>query len=430
VSSRGVGDQGAAPILASAPTGRGVALVGTAPLAVNQGVPASIITMVPPPPPPDPNAARKWYDAVKIEGFVDAYASVNANSPKPQSGQNLGRAFDPTNGLALHWVGLNASYAPSPVGATVGLRLGPGALLYNAGPDVGVGLTYVKQAFVAWKPVDGFPLQIDFGKFDTWIGAESADTQYNLTYTRSALFTTQPYFHTGLRVDMPVTEQVDVRLYAVNGYGSSIDNNAMKTFGATVGLTPVKEVGVYFNYIGGPEQADLAPPTMMGGAPSVVPGANGRWRHLGDLVADLKLGQLHAVVNADLGTEKLAAGALAASDPEKSVTWFGGNLTLGYAVSDVFGVAVRGGYLGDPDGYMAPLWGAPAGATTSVADATMTLSVMPTPNLVLKLEPRVDAVSSDAPGFEGSFPKAPDASPPGVSKVLFTTTLGVVATTN
>jgi hypothetical protein len=49
---------------------------------------------------------------------------------------------------------------------------------------------------------------------------------------------------------------------------------------------------------------------------------------------------------------------------------------------------------------------------------------------MIKLEPRVDSVSSDATGFEGSFPKAPDAAPPGVSKVLFTTTLGVVATTN
>ncbi|MET0595384.1 MAG: outer membrane beta-barrel protein, partial [Polyangiaceae bacterium] len=405
-------------------------LATTPVLASTLPVPASVITMVPPPPAPEAGTSRKWYDAVKIEGFVDAYASVNANSPKPQTGQNLGRAFDPTNGFALHWVGLGASYAPSPVGATVGLRIGPGSLLYNAGPDIGVGLTYLKQAFVAWKPLDEFPLQIDFGKFDTWIGAESADTQYDLTYTRSALFTTQPYFHTGVRVDMPVTEQVDVRVYAVNGYNNSIDNNAMKTFGATVGLTPIKEVGLFFNYIGGPEQTDLAPPTMMGGAPSIVPGANRRWRHLGDVVADLKFGHAHAVVNADVGTEKLAAATLASTDPEKSVTWFGGNVTIGYAITDVFGVAARAGYLGDPDGYMAPLWGAPIGRKTSVVDATMTLSVTPTPNLIIKLEPRIDAVSSDAPGFEGNFPKAEGASPPGVSKVLFTTTLGVVATTN
>jgi hypothetical protein len=78
--------------------------------------------------------------------------------------------------------------------------------------------------------VDGAPLQIDFGKFDTWIGAEVADSQYNMTYTRSALFTTQPLFHTGVRVDVAASDQLDLKVYAVNGYNNSIDNNAMKTF--------------------------------------------------------------------------------------------------------------------------------------------------------------------------------------------------------
>ena len=394
----------------------------------------------PPPPPaaaPLPGASpaastppsRKWYDAIKLEGFVDAYAGVNTLSPKPQSGQNLGRAFDVTNGFAVHWAGLNASVAPEPVGATVGLRFGPGALLYNAGPDSGAGLALVKQAFVAWKPVSGVPLQIDFGKFDTWIGAEVADSQYNMTYTRSALFTTQPLFHTGVRVDIAASEQLDFKLYAVNGYNNSIDNNAMKTFGATAGITPIKDIAVYLNYIGGPEQNDLAP-GMMGAPATIVPGANGRWRHLADVVADVRFGRGRVLANADFATEKLAAGTLSMSDPEKSVSWYGGNLTFGYAVTDLFAFAVRGGYLADPDGYVAPLWGAPAGQKASVVDGTLTLSVTPTPNLMIKLEPRVDSVSSDASGFEGSFPKAPDAAAPGVSKTLFTTTLGVVATTN
>jgi hypothetical protein len=341
----------------------------------------------------------------------------------------LGRAFDATNGFALHWAGLNASYAPAPVGATVGLRFGPGALLYNAGPDVGVGLTYVKQAFVSWKPVDGVPLQIDVGKFDTWIGSEVADTQYNMTYTRTPLFTTQPYFHTGVRVDVAASDQLGFRLYAVNGINNSIDNNAMKSFGATVGITPVKEVGVYLNYIGGPEQSDLAP-GVMGGAPTVVPGANGRWRHLGDLVADIKIARARVLINAEYGTEKLAAGTLATNDPEKSVSWHAGNLTFGYVFSDLFAFALRGGYLGDPDGYFAPIWGAPVGQGASIMDGTLTLSVTPTPNLIIKLEPRVDAVASDQSGWEGGFPQAPDAAAPGVSKTLFTTTLGMVATTN
>lgn len=50
---------------------------------------------------------------------------------------------------------------------------------------------------------------------------------------------------------------------------------------------------------------------------------------------------------------------------------------------------------------------------------------MPTPNLIIKLEPRIDSVSSDA--TDGPFPKGIGDSP---SKTMFTTTLGIVATTN
>ena len=316
---------------------------------------------------------------------------------------------------------MNASYAPDPVGATVGLRFGPGATIYNAGVDAANGLTYVKQAFVAWKPGGG-QLELDFGKFDTWIGAEVADSQYNMNYTRSILFATQPLFHTGLRLDYAASDQLDIKVFAVNGWNNSLDNNSGKTFGASIGITPVKTMAFYINYIGGPEQNDL---TAMG---ALDPNANSHWRHLIDVVADLHFDQAHVLFNGDYGTEKIL------ETPSTSVKWFGANLTLGYAVSDMLALAIRGGLLSDPDGQQAStaLGLSPLAAThsTTVVDATFTLAVMPTPNLIIKLEPRLDSTSIDVPGFNGVYPKAPDATPPGVSKTMFTTTLGLVATTN
>src|SRR6185369_4360765 len=114
----------------------------------------------------------KWYDAVELSAFVDAYASVNYNFPKPASGNNLYRAYDTTNGFALSWVGADISYAPDPVGGTLSLRFGPTATAYAGAIDSGSGLEYVKQAFVSWKPVD--ELTVDFGKFDTPFGGEVA----------------------------------------------------------------------------------------------------------------------------------------------------------------------------------------------------------------------------------------------------------------
>jgi hypothetical protein len=385
---------------------------------------------------PPPAPASKWYDKIKLEGFVDAYFNLNWNFPRPQTGTDLGRAFDFNNGFSVNWVGLNASYAPDPVGATVGLRFGPGAGIYNAAAfqsnsaDNQFALTYVKQAFVSWKPGLG-PIELDFGKFDTWIGAEVADTQYNMTYTRSTLFFFQPLFHTGLRLDYPINDQFDVKAFVVNGWNNSVDNNIGKSFGASVAFTPSKTMAFYANYIGGPEQNDsfVQPVTNI---VRPVPGADSRWRHLFDAVGDLHFDKLHLLFNADLGTEKFPPGGLGTNTTDASATWWGFNATAGYAILDQFAVAGRFGYFSDVDGIFATTWGAPAFFKTSEIDATLTLAYTPTPNLLFKLEPRLDAVSSDAPGFQGGFPKSPDSAPapPPVSKTMFTTILGVVVTTN
>src|SRR5882724_3485604 len=61
--------------------------------------PAAAAPAAPAAPPPAP----KWYEKAKIEGFVDTYVSMNFNMPKPQTGSNSLRAFDVSNGFALHW---------------------------------------------------------------------------------------------------------------------------------------------------------------------------------------------------------------------------------------------------------------------------------------------------------------------------------------
>ena len=69
---------------------------------------------------------------------------AGTSTSRSRNGTNIGRAFDAYNGFALHWAGVNVSYAPdptkgSPVGGFVGLRFGPGAYIYNtagAEPDM------------------------------------------------------------------------------------------------------------------------------------------------------------------------------------------------------------------------------------------------------------------------------------------------------
>ncbi|HYP88766.1 MAG TPA: outer membrane beta-barrel protein, partial [Polyangiaceae bacterium] len=181
----------------------------------------------------DADGSYSWYDAIEFSAFADGYLSVNYNFPKPQSGRNVLRAHDTTNGFALAWVGVNASYPADPVGATVSLRFGPAARevgnCFNDDKstcDANNGLQNVKQAFASWKPGGSDSmLQLDLGKFETPFGAEVSESHLNMNYTRSMLYASQPVTHTGLRATLAFADAFDLKLLAVNGWNNSIDNN-------------------------------------------------------------------------------------------------------------------------------------------------------------------------------------------------------------
>ena len=213
-----------------------------------------------------------WYDSIEFSAFADAYYSLNYNFPKPQSGQNLLRAFDSSNGFALSWVGVNASYPADPVGGTVSLRFGPTAHSIGTGCvsddkttcDSANGLENVKQAFASWKPAGADSmLQLDFGKFDTPFGSEVAESHLNMNYTRSMLFVSQPVFHTGIRANFAVADAFDFKLLAVNGWNNSVDNNTGKSFGAQANFhlknaDDADMLAVSLGYLIGPEHDDAA----------------------------------------------------------------------------------------------------------------------------------------------------------------------------
>src|SRR5262249_51554159 len=137
-----------------------------------------------------------------------------------------------------------------------------------------------------------------------------------------------------------------------------------------------------------------------------VPGANSRWRHLVDLVLDINpTKNFRALLNFDYGTEETSA---------KQVSWYGGNLGLGYTFSDLFAASIRGELYKDPDGFTLG-----TGFDTTVTDGTLTLALTPSSHFIVKLDNRFDVASEEV--FQTSIS--------GTSKTQFTTTLGVVATT-
>lgn len=384
----------------------------------------------------------KWYDIINVGAFVDGYFNLNYNVPRPSgavlasgSQPNKYHPFNPSTGFSLAWVGVDLSVDPDPVGAVLQLRFGPSVPALGGSDFVAPGgMGNVQNGYVQWKPGGKTgKTTLIFGKFDTIYGAEVAQSHLNINYTRGLLYNlAQPFFHTGFRADIGVTDTLTLKLMAVNGWNNTIDNNEMKTFGGQLALAPSDKMTLSAGYLGGPEGADSATcasgtspdatgracaPTPAGSASGGTinnPGANTRWRHMVDVVGDFKpTDKIHVMVNGDYVSDTIV-GAL---NEDKKVSWYGAAILGRYAFTDVWAAGLRGEIIGDPDSV---LTGIAANDGVMVYSGTLTIEALPHKNLVIRLDNRIDAASEDA--FQTKVS--------GISKSQITTTLGIVAKTN
>jgi hypothetical protein len=392
--------------------------------------------------------ALSWLDELSYRVFVDGYFNLDWAFPKPQVGpHDEVRAYDSANGFALAWAGIDVALPPAPVGGAIGLRFGPAASRYadsclgeNASCDSDIGLEFLKQAFASFRPGQG-PIVLDFGKFDTIYGAETAESQDNINYTRGILYWLgQPLFHTGVRASLQATEMLAVTLLAVNGYNNTFDNNMGKTFGLQGTLRLPRDeadedlVKVSLGYLFGPERDDFAietcavgqrfdpelgcvsDPDSLGGD-VVVDRADSDTRglrHFVDLVVTATpVDGLDLVLNADYGVENVRDDATESSFEAKQ--FWGVMLAGRYALTEQLGVGIRGEYFRDSDGLIIP-----RARGLDLVSGTLTLSALPTDNLVIKLDNRLDW--ADKQIFQESVRDT--------RGTLITSTLGVVVTTN
>jgi hypothetical protein len=358
-------------------------------------------------------------DKISADAFVDAYYAFNANQPKPQGpvpptslsppGGNQFRAFDYAQGFALNQLGANATYATDTIGGTIALRFGPSTMHYASGQDLAYGLQYVRQAYGTLKLGK---VTMDLGKWDQPYGSEVPDSQLNLEYSRSLLFTfAQPLYFTGLRVDYAVSDSVDAKIFVANGWNNSIAINRTPTVGAQLMYKPADIIVFYLGDVIGPQQQDWSLGTM-GTKVTVadVPDANSHFRNLADLVVDFNpTSTLRLLANADYVSEASVPIAMGGSQTEAA---YGVNLAIKYAFSDAFYANVRGEYFHDEYGNT----GAPAGNTES---GTLTLGYTYGTKLTFMLEGRYDVNENSV--FQKNATET--------AKDQFTAMLGVIAST-
>src|SRR5262249_26894557 len=114
---------------------------------------------------------------------------------------------------------------------------------------------------------------------------------------RSNLFFALPFYHTGVRATLDVTERTSITMLVTNGYNSVVDNNAGKSVVSQIQYKLPDRLLFSLLYMGGPER--------VAGAPEGQP-----WRHPADGYVSGKIASwLELATEWDLVIERNRYGA-------------------------------------------------------------------------------------------------------------------------
>ena len=309
-------------------------------------------------------------------GAVEAFYQWNFNAPA--DGVTAYRGFDNRhNTFTIANAVLDARWDFKRVVGRLALQVGhTPSTYYLAEPGFGGGAgtnatgvelwKFIQQANVGYSIDVGRGLLIDAGIFLSPIGPEAMQVKDNWNFSRSNPFYGLPYYHTGIRAALPLSDRWTVTLGVFNGWNSVVDNNDGKSVMAQATYTVAGKLAVSFLYFGGVERARTA--------------AEGQpWRHLLDAHLTWVTGpRLSLLLHLNAGAEPNALGFSG---------WFAaalyGRVT---ALSWLFVTArVDAFFERSPAGASSIFWQAPW-----VASQTLTLEAKPHPQVSARLEYRHD----------------------------------------
>ena len=120
-------------------------------------------------------------------------------------------------------------------------------------PDV---YRHVWQAYGSYVFPVGRGLQVDLGKFASNLGYETNYAKDNFNFSRAYLFNFLPYYHTGLRTSLPLSDKVTVMYMLTNGIQQAEDFNNFKSNHVSAVVKPGPALTWITSYYAGQEQPD------------------------------------------------------------------------------------------------------------------------------------------------------------------------------
>lgn len=176
------------------------------------------------------------------------------------------RVFDTNpNSFALNQVGLTLAKQPKEgFGGLVNVTVGRDATVIHSFPETGApaGSTFdVTQAYAQWA---GGPLTVIAGKFTTLSGTEVIAPTGNMNISRSMLFGSVPFTHTGVRGTWALSDTISLIAGVNNGWDQLTDANKGKTLELGLTANPVKPLNIALSAYSGKENLAQSGATLAG----------------------------------------------------------------------------------------------------------------------------------------------------------------------
>ena len=299
---------------------------------------------------------------VSLNGYIDAGYEYASKEPSD-------RVFDTKrNSFDLHQVGLTVAKQPKEgFGGLVNITAGSDAQLIHSAP-VEDSKFDVTQAYIQYATG---ALTVIGGKFVTLAGTEVIASPGNNNISRSILFGSVPFTHTGVRATYAVNDMVSLTGGINNGWDQMQDLNKQKTLELGVGLTPIKPLTVNISGYFGSEPTDA------------TSSAN---RSLIDIVGTWTMSDALSFGGEYLYAKQDEAGGPGSSNAKYS--GLAGYVT--YMLQDKWRIAGRLEWFKDDDGFH---FGGPD--NTKYTEGTVTLAYLPAKNTEIRGEIRTDKASNE-----------------------------------
>lgn len=188
-----------------------------------------------------------------LSGYVDAYGQKVFNDAE---GTSTPLAF-PTSfaqeneGFGIGNVNLLLEHQMGKIGFVGQVGFGPRATAAN-----GDAFPNVQQLFVTYAPTDAITLTL--GNFGTFVGYEVIDAPANVNYSTSYMFSNGPFYHTGLKADVAISENFGAMVGIFNDTDQKFNTEDGFHYGAQLSA----EAGgfsAYLNFLGGTVDNEVLP---------------------------------------------------------------------------------------------------------------------------------------------------------------------------